>query len=63
MRSGAERDPLPSWNDGAAKHALVAFVTAATTEGGAAYVARGPRRSPDIGGPGSGAEGDRRAEG
>jgi phosphoserine phosphatase len=32
-------DPLPSWNDGAAKQAIVQFVEAVTTEGGADYVA------------------------
>jgi len=31
--------PLPSWNDGAAKQAIVDFVEAVTTEGGADYVA------------------------
>ena len=34
---------MPSWNDGAAKQALVDFVTAATTEGGPAFVAPGDR--------------------
>jgi phosphoserine phosphatase len=32
-------DPLPSWNDGAAKQAIVEFVEAVTTEGGADFVA------------------------
>ncbi|GMT97321.1 hypothetical protein KH5H1_14400 [Corallococcus caeni] len=27
-------DPLPSWNDGLVKQAIVGFVTRATTEGG-----------------------------
>ncbi|MEJ0009477.1 MAG: HAD family hydrolase [Alphaproteobacteria bacterium] len=31
-------DPLPSWNDGATKQAILAFVGSATTEGGANYV-------------------------
>jgi hypothetical protein len=31
-------DPLPSWNDGAAKQAIVAFVKATTTEGGPQFV-------------------------
>lgn len=36
-------DPLPSWNDGAAKQSIVAFVDAVTTEGGADYVAPADR--------------------
>lgn len=36
-------DPLPSWRDGAAKQAIIAFVTAVTTEGGADYVAPAER--------------------
>jgi phosphoserine phosphatase len=31
-------DPLPSWSDGAAKKAIVAFVARVTTEGGADFV-------------------------
>src|SRR5262245_14630730 len=31
-------DPLPSWNDGAAKRAIVEFVQATTTQGGAQFV-------------------------
>ena len=31
-------DPLPSWNEGAAKQAIVAFVAAVTEDGGADYV-------------------------
>jgi phosphoglycolate phosphatase-like HAD superfamily hydrolase len=31
-------DPLPSWNDGAAKQAIVDFVKATTTTGGASFV-------------------------
>jgi phosphoglycolate phosphatase-like HAD superfamily hydrolase len=34
----AQTDALPSWNDGAAKQAIVAFVTATTTEGGPKFV-------------------------
>jgi len=36
--SRAQTDPLPSWNDGPTKQAIVAFVKGATTEGGAAFV-------------------------
>jgi hypothetical protein len=31
-------DPLPSWNDGASRQAIVKFVTDVTTEGGPSYV-------------------------
>ncbi|UPG95552.1 HAD family hydrolase [Luteibacter aegosomatissinici] len=31
-------DVLPSWNDGPARHAIVAFVTAATQQGGAGFI-------------------------
>jgi hypothetical protein len=31
-------DPLPSWNDGASRRAIVKFVTDVTTEGGPSYV-------------------------
>src|SRR5262245_28271654 len=31
-------DPLPSWNEGAAKHAIVAFVAKVTQEGGPDFV-------------------------
>jgi phosphoglycolate phosphatase-like HAD superfamily hydrolase len=34
----AQTDPLPSWNDGAAKLAIVAFVQATTTQGGPRFV-------------------------
>jgi phosphoglycolate phosphatase-like HAD superfamily hydrolase len=34
----AADDPLPSWNDGPAKQAIVDFVAATTSEGGADYV-------------------------
>ena len=33
-----QSDPLPSWNDGAAKQTIVAFVHDTTTEGSAVYV-------------------------
>ncbi len=36
--AAAEPDPLPSWNAGAAKKAIVAFVDAATKEGGPKFV-------------------------
>lgn len=35
----AQDDPLPSWNDGAAKQAILDFVADTTTEGGADFVA------------------------
>jgi len=41
--AGAQTDPLPSWNDGAAKQAIVNFVATATTEGGADFVAPADR--------------------
>jgi phosphoglycolate phosphatase-like HAD superfamily hydrolase len=34
----AQTDPLPSWNDGAAKQAIVAFVKDTTTQGGPKFV-------------------------
>ena len=34
----AQTDPLPSWNDGASKQAIVAFVKAVSTEGNAQFV-------------------------
>src|SRR5690349_5643058 len=34
----AQTDPLPSWNDGAAKKAIVAFVQATTTQGGPKFI-------------------------
>ena len=37
----AADDPLPSWNDGPAKQAIVEFVDAVTTAGGADFVAAG----------------------
>jgi phosphoglycolate phosphatase-like HAD superfamily hydrolase len=36
--SPAQSDPLPSWNDGAAKQAIIAFVKATTTKGGPQFV-------------------------
>ncbi len=34
----AQSDPLPSWNDGAAKKAIIEFVHATTTMGGPKFV-------------------------
>ena len=34
----AQTDPLPSWNDGAAKQAIIEFVEATTTDGGPDFV-------------------------
>ena len=34
----AQSDPLPSWNDGAAKKAIVEFVQATTTQGSPKFV-------------------------
>jgi len=39
----AQTDPLPSWNDGAAKQAIVAFVKDTTTQGSAKFVPQGER--------------------
>jgi phosphoserine phosphatase len=39
----AQADPLPSWNDGPAKQAILDLVAATTMEGGADYVAPGDR--------------------
>jgi len=39
----AADDPLPSWNEGANKQAIVDFVTAVTAEGGADFVPAGDR--------------------
>jgi phosphoglycolate phosphatase-like HAD superfamily hydrolase len=36
--SGTERDPLPSWNDGASKKAIIDFVDRVTRDGGPDYV-------------------------
>jgi phosphoglycolate phosphatase-like HAD superfamily hydrolase len=37
-RAGAQADPLPSWNDGAAKKAIVEFVQETTTQGSPKFV-------------------------
>jgi phosphoglycolate phosphatase-like HAD superfamily hydrolase len=37
-RASAQTDPLPSWNDGAAKKAIVEFVQATTTQGSPKFV-------------------------
>jgi hypothetical protein len=39
----AQTDPLPSWNDGPTKQAILDLVAATTTEGGAGYVEPGDR--------------------
>jgi hypothetical protein len=36
--ASAQTDPLPSWNDGAAKARIVGFVKAVTEQGGKDYV-------------------------
>ncbi len=36
-------DPLPSWNDGATKAAIISFVADAATEGGDGYIAPADR--------------------
>ncbi len=41
--AAAEGDPLPSWNDGSAKQAILDFVAAVTTEGGSGFVAPSDR--------------------
>jgi hypothetical protein len=38
VHADAATDPLPSWNDGPAKKAIVAFVTKITTAGSADFV-------------------------
>jgi phosphoglycolate phosphatase-like HAD superfamily hydrolase len=38
LRSARAEDPLPSWNEGAAKSAITSFVKTATTEGGKDFV-------------------------
>lgn len=38
LTARAQDDPLPSWNDGTAKQAIVEFVTATTKEGSATFV-------------------------
>jgi phosphoglycolate phosphatase-like HAD superfamily hydrolase len=37
-RAGAQADPLPSWNDGAAKKAIIEFVQETTTQGSPKFV-------------------------
>jgi phosphoglycolate phosphatase-like HAD superfamily hydrolase len=37
-QASAQTDPLPSWNDGAAKSAIVAFVKDTTTQGGPKFI-------------------------
>ncbi len=39
----AGSDPLPSWNDGAAKQTIIDFVGRVTTSGGAGFVAPAQR--------------------
>src|ERR1700678_595103 len=39
----AAPDPLPSWNDGPAKQAIIKFVAATTTAGSAEFVPAGAR--------------------
>jgi phosphoglycolate phosphatase-like HAD superfamily hydrolase len=43
MPASAQEEPLPSWNDRPAKSAIVEFVEAVTSEGGADYVAPADR--------------------
>ena len=44
LAAGAQvADPLPSWNDGAAKQAIVEFVKATTTQGSPQYIAPAER--------------------
>lgn len=38
VQASAQSDPLPSWNDGAAKKAIVEFVQATTTQGSPKFV-------------------------
>src|SRR5262249_34292544 len=38
LRADAQTDPLPSWNDGPAKKAIVEFVQATTTQGSPKFV-------------------------
>ena len=39
LRALAQDDPLPSWNDGVAKQAILSLVAETTSEGGASFVA------------------------
>ena len=43
MHAQAQTDPLPSWNDGAAKQAIVTFVKDTTTQGSPKFVPPGER--------------------
>jgi len=43
LPAAAQEDPLPSWNDSAAKTAILDLVAQTTTEGGANFVAPGDR--------------------
>src|SRR5262245_44486694 len=38
MAQGVQRDPLPSWNDGAAKRGILNFVARVTEEGGPDFI-------------------------
>ena len=38
LHAQAQTDPLPSWNDGAAKQAIVNFVKDTTTQGSPKFV-------------------------
>src|SRR5262245_31406265 len=38
VRVGAQTDPLPSWDDGSAKKAIVEFVQTTTTQGSPGFV-------------------------
>ena len=42
----AQSDPLPSWNDGAAKKSIIDFVARVTTQGGARFRCRARSASP-----------------
>jgi hypothetical protein len=41
-----QAEPLPSWNDGAAKKAITGFVARVTTQGGADFVDQIMERKP-----------------
>ena len=43
LSASRAQDPLPSWNDGPNKQAIVDFVKATTEEGGAKFVPPGER--------------------
>jgi len=43
LSARAQTDPLPSWNDGAAKKAIVDFVQATTAQGGPGFVPQAER--------------------